>query len=543
MRGNRQASTVRRPVILAAISLVLAAALLVALRFWLEQPDEQSDIDGEAVVVAEAEPVEPTFELTPIHELVVAASPSPEPAPVPIPVVAPPVPMTVIMLPVRVASSEPEAAFVTEQVRQSTLRALRAMPDMVVTEIGPAEYAAIVPANAGPLGTDNLVYLAVTSRHEGRVVAEISEQTAAGSQYWVLSLLVGRPNGGGASGGNISKNNDPRMSDAESLGVRYADRIARDARRVASESNAVASSSTAAADARNAFLDVTRSESQRMQSLTQLVNEGELDSATIAAAVDMAMRSASAQIRRSVWSILRRSTFDLTLAQPLSYALLSEVDAAVRKEAALALAAYAGDTAAAAALAYASRYDSSSEVRLAAQMSAMDFDEQQAFKRQTLLDRSLTPAERLAPTIVGDNMRLLGLDSRSGTDTTEEALAYAEIVVAVEDPELKIRGLSELENSMMFGVMARMPGRSDANDANDAKIVEALIETSRHANSRVRRQALTVLRSVTQMSGNAQGRAALEAVLENEPELADELNIPEALEAAARQPLQLAPAR
>jgi hypothetical protein len=440
-------------------------------------------------------------------------------------------PKTVIMLPARVESSDPAAAVVTDAVRQSTLRNLRAMPNVQVVEISPAEIAAIVPPNAGTLGDDNLVYLTVTSRYEGRVVAEIAETTAADSQFWAITLRLRAPNGGGSSSGGVGKDGTPRPGgDAESLGVRYAERIARYLDRETSESMPLSRPGPTAADARSVLMDTTRSETERLQALSQLARLiGALDSAAIAAAVDIATRSPAEGTRQRAWNLLRRNAFDPTLAPPLSYALLSDANAAVRKEAALGLAAYPGDSTAAAALQHALRNDSSSEVRLAARMATMNFDGQQAFKRETLLDRSLTPAERLAPMMVDSNFRMMGSTRFSGTSVTEETLAFAEIAVAIEDPALKIRSLSELQRTMSMPIRGQL-------SADESRIVDALIQTSRHTDDGVRRLALQVLTSLTQMSGNAEGRAVLASVLENEPGLAAELNISQALEDVARRP-------
>jgi hypothetical protein len=152
----------------------------------------------------------------------------------------------------------------------------------------------------------------------------------------------------------------------------------------------------------------------------------------------------------------------------------------------------------------------------------MDFEEQQAFKREALLDRSLTPAERLAPTIVDNNLRWASSDRSSGPVSVEELLAYAEIMTAVEDPQLKIQGLGQLREAMLGGsaFAARRPS------ADDATIVDAVIETSRHADERVRRQALMFLTTLAQLSGNADARAALESAVVSQPDLASELSIP-----------------
>jgi len=543
MTDKRSQASVRRPVVLAAILLVAAAVLLVALRSWLDRPAPETDIATETAVPAESEPepepAEPAFEPEPVLESIVVERPTPERIGVPVMVVTPPVPVTVVMLPARVASTGPEAATVTEAVRQSTLRALRAMPTVHVLEISAAELAATVPPNAGPLGEDNLVYLAVSRRHGARVVAEISEQTAAESLFWSLTLSVSRPNGGGSNGGSVARTANLRMgSDAETLGIRYADRIASDADRVARESSPVSSPGADAEDARSVFLDTSRPEQVRLRSLSQLLN-GPSDASVMAAAVELATRSPSAATRQMALMLLRRSAYDATLAQPLSYALLSDVDAVVRKEAALALTAYAGDAAAAAALASAARNDSSSEVRLAARMAAMDFEEKQAFRRTTLLDESLTPAERLAPMFV-DNSRIGIASLRAGSDgsaTMEEALAYAEIVTATEDPELKLRGLSGLQGAMV-GAMRSLAGMSSVEDST---LVASLIEVSQHADERVRRQALQSLTSVASLSGNAEARAALESVVANDPALATELNIERVLRSTPLR--QLGPPR
>jgi hypothetical protein len=522
--------------------LVAVPALLVALKSRLDRPAPEIAIDTEASVAAAAEPVEPEFESEPAVDPGIVVSRRLTVIGVPALPVTPPEPTTVIILPARVESSDPVAAAVTDAVQQSTLRALRAMPGINVVELSTFELSAIVPPNAGPVGEDNVAYLAIARRHKGHVVAQIFEQTPADSPFWSLSVHVRRPNGNGRNGGIVGKNNDTRYGrgNAETVGVDFAERIASDAHRVAGDSSPENSSSPMAAVARSVLLDPTRSETSRLRSLSQLLNGPDNDAA-IAAAVEMATRSASAETRQMVWALLRRSAYDPALAQPLSYSLLSDVDAAVRKEAALALAPYLGDPAASAALEHASRSDSSPEVRLAARMATMDYDEQQAFRHETLLDRNLTPAERLAPTIVDSNSsRSLILASRvPDTSAQEEMLALAEIVAAVDGADLKLRVLSELQ-IRMFAIATPLGFRSGADDAT---IVAALVDTSRHADERVRRQALGVLGRMTQRSGSAEGRAVLESVIENEPELAAELNLAGMLQNVLQRPPPNTPPR
>jgi hypothetical protein len=442
------------------------------------------------------------------------------------PVVTQADPTTVIILPARAGSDDPAATAVTEAVRQSTLRALRAMPSIHVVEVGSAELAAIVPSNAGPLGADNLVYLAVTRRREGRVVAEISEQTAGEGSVWSLHLSVqnGQPSRG--IFGSIGRNSDSgHDGNAEILGVRFARLIAQSAERAARGLRSIPLSSRAAADLRNDLLDASRSEDERLRTMTRVLGEPldeGLYGAALAAGAEIATRSASRETRQRAWALLRHNAHDPTLVQPMSYALLSDEDHLVRLEAALGLGAYLDDIAASSALAHASRNDPSPEVRLAAQMATMSFDEKRAFRQETLFDRSLTPAERLAPTLIDNNRRFSFYGMTPGAATSEEAVAFADILAAAEDPALKLRALSELQRTAFYAA-AIQPGKSSADEA---KVAAALIDTARHADETVRRQALFAL---MQMRWNADARAELQSVVENDSALAAELDIADTL--------------
>jgi hypothetical protein len=439
---------------------------------------------------------------------------------VPIPDVTQSDPVRVIMLPLRVASSDPAAVAAAAAVRQSTLDALDAMSNVDIVSIGADELAAIVPRSAGPFIEDPLVYLIITHRYGGRVVAEISEipeEIQFSSQSWKINLRVSAPGTWGGRDGFVRKNGDPRVGDdAASLGDKYAEQIADNLDRQ--------SWPTPSPDARNIAFDATRSEDERLRSLMSLLKEGS-DAAVIGATVDLATRSSSAETRQRAWEVLREGAYDPALVQPLSYALLADSDAAVRREAALGLAAYLGDGTLSATLEQASRNDASPEVRLAARMATMNYDEQQAFKRETLLDRSLAPAERLAPSVIGISPMAGRLGRSYGTAETEEALAYAEIMAAVEDPELKRRALGELQRTIFESGQRIGAGLG----ASDSKIAGALIETSRQADERLRRQALIAMGP---MARNPDVRAVLESVLENEPELAGELDIADRLEVA-----------
>ena len=113
----------------------------------------------------------------------------------------------------------------------------------------------------------------------------------------------------------------------------------------------------------------------------------------------------------------------------------------------------------------------------------------------------------------------------------EEALAYAEIAAAVEDPISSVQALSALQRTM-FRVTGPAMGESEADDA---RIVDVLIKTSRNADERVRLQALSSLSLFTLVSEDPTARATLESVITNEPELAAQLNIAGWLESADRR--------
>jgi hypothetical protein len=237
--------------------------------------------------------------------------------------------------------------------------------------------------------------------------------------------------------------------------------------------------------------------------------------------------------------VLRRK-YDASLELPLSNALLSDPDAAVRTEAALGLQRYLDTAGGRAALDHAARSDASADVRLAAQMAMMDRDERQALHRETLLDRSLTPAERLAPKMLTAGEQGMSLSgSPEPAKAAEEALAYAEILSGTEDSDVRLTALSALREATL-GMLWTVRPRFDPGP----EVIRALIETAEVADERVRRAALGTMRL---HAGNPEIRAALESVVEGEPELSRELRIPEALVPSVTEtspaPLELPPRR
>jgi hypothetical protein len=396
------------------------------------------------------------------------------------------------------------------------LNALRAAEGVAVVDVSAAEVAAIVPPTAGPLRADPVRYLAISRQLGSPHVAEIAAQSNGDLPFWSLNVSVQSANGSSSRGTSVARDGggNPQAT-PDAIGTMFAQNVIERARQRASSSDATG-------DANAVLLDGTRSEEERLQALSRL-QAARLDSAALAAAADLGTRAASARTRERVWALLRRSAYEPTLTHSLTYALLSDPDATVRKEVALALGAYVGEGGVAAALEHAAGNDNSADVRLAARVAALSYDERQAFKRETLLDKTLTPAERMAPALLDQMSGAMWsmLLSRRSSNVTEEARAYAEIAGATDDVALKARALSFLQNELMF----LLPDRSGL----DGEIVEVLLESMEVDDSNVRLSALSML---TPQAANPQVRAVLENVLEEDPELAEQAGVAEALERA-----------
>lgn len=519
MTDSRDQSPVRRPVVVTAILLVALAVMLVALRSWLDGPVAALDVSEEPAPVALA------FEPEPVAEPAVEVEPQPTAA-VEVPAVVTPEPVKVIVLPIRSESGDPAAEAFLHSVRGAMLRALYGR-GIEVIDVSAGEFAAVVPPDAGHLADDRLVYLAIRHRYGGLNVAEIFEESSADSPWWSISLEVVRNRGTARTGTSVGKNGDPRPENApENIGIGFAETLSRNTTR-----ESFAAAGTAGAEL--VLLDPIRSDQERLQSL-RLLQEVGLNSAALAAAADLGTRSPSAATRRAVWTALRRAVYDPVLAQPLSIALLSDADAGVRAQAALALGAYLRESGVSSVLAQAQRNDSSPEVQLAARMSMLAYEERQTFTRETLLDRNLPPVERFAPTLMAGSAEPSSY-AAYGTAAAEEALAYAEIAAGTDDPELKVRALSALQTASMGANLGGV--RPDARI--DPTITRVLIESAGHENERVRRSALTALtlhyrtartlpRWLTEPE-ELEIRAAFETVMREQPALATDLRIEETL--------------
>lgn len=526
MTESRNQSTIRRPVLVTAILLVAVAVLLVALRSWLDRPAEEIGIGSDSIVAAEAATVAPVFEPEPNVEQPVKSVQPGVPVQTLPPTSVPAEPLRVVMLPVRMDDSETAAAFVLDAIQQATVRALRDKPNIEVVEIGSAEAATVVPPNSGPLGEDGRVSRAIIQRYDADVVAQISERSPPEAASWSINLSANRSQGWTAMNLSFSKTGaQPAGYDVdsagrvESAGRRFAEMIARNP-------GGARPSRTSSGDERSILSDATQSEQERLRALGRILNEG-FDSGTLAAAVDLANRSSSAETLQQVWHLLRQSAYDVTLAQPFSYALLTDPYEAVRREAALGLGAYLGIVGSQAALEQATRSDSSPDVRLAARMAMMDYDQQQDFRHETLLDRKLTPVERFAPTMLLGSSPVVPFPITYTVGEAEhEALAYAEIVSGTDDTDLKLRALVALQGTLLIR------GSVDGGESGtDPEIVRVLVESERSTNADVRRAAL---QAMSRRSDVPEIRTVLESVVECEPELAEQLGIARTLERLGR---------
>jgi hypothetical protein len=437
--------------------------------------------------------------------------------------------MKVILLPARTDEIDPAAALLADAIRQATLRALRRMEHIDIVDVDPAEFATVVTWNAGRLSRDRQIFDAVTRQFGSGSVAQVSVQSSRDTTSWESRLDVSRPRGGLSTGASVSKNGAAGPdADLESIGLKYAEEIADDNTREREAEEALR------AAARSVLIDTTRSEDERVRALTTLLNgrvipsDRRVDSESVAAAVDLATRSASAETRRQIWAALRLAN-DTRLAQPMSIALLTDPDAAVRREAALGLNSYLDEAGIPSALERATGSDSSPEVRLAARIARMDYGQQVAFTRETLLDRSLTPAERVAPLRMVEMQVAMGASRYTGAGNAEVELAYAEIIHGTDDPELMLSALSGIQAMTMGRGLFAGPAR-DADP--DPALVSALVHVAEVEDERVQRAALGAMRSYAEQP---EIRAVLETVLVDDPQLANELDIAATLSRPPRQ--------
>lgn len=146
------------------------------------------------------------------------------------------------------------------------------------------------------------------------------------------------------------------------------------------------------------FLDVSRSDNERLEALRELIDSGgtggePLFDVAIVAAVDMALGSDDYWIRDEVWSHLGHIR-DPYLVQPLLHSLANDSHEVVRKRAATVLRNFLDKPGVREALTYAGEYDPSAQVRREARFSVILPDAQRAELEAMVLDSVFSDQER-----------------------------------------------------------------------------------------------------------------------------------------------------
>jgi TolB-like protein/HEAT repeat protein len=146
------------------------------------------------------------------------------------------------------------------------------------------------------------------------------------------------------------------------------------------------------------FLDTSLSDSERVQALGMLryADRDARSGAVAVAAVEFAMNPDHRQLRGQVWEYMKGAG-DPYLVQPLLQTLAYDSNEYVRHEAANTLEDYIEESGVRDALEFAAANDESKRVRDQALFSVSSEQGQQAINISTILDKSLTDRERLAP--------------------------------------------------------------------------------------------------------------------------------------------------
>lgn len=488
-----------RPLFLAGLLLAGAAAAMLGARYWPEPQTDGANVSADAsspdaAGAAELPASDPPPPATSPRELAGAPSTGSDSEPT---VAEAPSRFRVLVMPARAESDDPSAAAFLERVRQTMLRELNAVTEFDVVDVTAAELEGVVP----PLPEESLlspggerppaIFRAVVQRFGGSVVVEPVMRRSQAPNTWVVEVCA-RYALGGSSGrtcahADSAGPDDARPgTDAESLALLLMPGIAGQALpqlRAAVQNDVSVVASTLAL-----VLDRSRAESERVSVLPRL-SSSDFSPEVIAAVVELGTQSESARIRRRVWQILGNELYLPALAQPFSYALLTDPSPEVRLTAAHALRDYLDVPDALSALEYAASNDASAEVRVAVQMLMLTTrDEQRNFARARLLDSTLSPADRLA---------LLQPQEWVPSGFTDSAVraALTEIVAMADDPAVRLEALQGLP-----------PMRS-------ADVLDVFITSARDSDDRVSRFALQLLTRFVDEPG---ARAALEAALERE---------------------------
>ena len=419
----------------------------------------------------------------------------------------------VIVMPPDIDNAGPFVDAFVGSVRYAMIRALRARAGFEIVEVSVEQFAEIVPIGRRSARNQQFVRNAIEVRFGSGLIAELSERSTGVSPDWLIGLDLRRENWSGRQVASIAKNGDSRPgTDPESLGAEFAAYIA--------ESPQIAlEPPETPVDEQATLIDSSLPDSARLLALMQL-RTSTFGAETMAAAIELGLRSPSAETRQRVWSLLRHNAYDPALVEPLAAALTADVDPAVRREAALSLGGYLRDPQAASILEYAELNDSSAEVRMAAQLAAMSFDERAAFARERLFDRNLAPAERLAPLPMMTALAGPRVVRVANEDFPEERRAYVEILRSTADPLIKAGALQGLQRTTLFRSFGGQDGQFEADT------IRALIDSVAVVDRRVRLPALSLLRNYVDLP---EVRNVYESVLEQDDEAAAVLGIAETL--------------
>ena len=421
----------------------------------------------------------------------------------------------IVVFPPRVDFPGRLADSFVEKLHATLIGLLRATPEFEVIELDESGIAGILPGSAAVSAETVQGWAVLAREYEGDVLVRLREKPATNGQSRLLEMMLYSGPRQATQGfmfgdtGNRGSGNDPET---------IAAGIVQSIRSQLNWNDREIEARQAAVDARSILLDPERADDERLESL-DVLGRSPYDAETIAAAIDIASRSTSPAARRQAWLMLRRKVYDPALQQPLLTALITDPDADVRKEVALSLGEYRSDPGVLVSLRQAQASDGSPEVRLAAEIALLDFDEQRAFSRERLLDRNLTPAERLAPAKMIESMQSPNVVAPTGNYDSDEARAIAEIAAASTDTEQKVDALSRLPGAFFL---------SASRDRElDPDVRRVLIDSATHEDSRVRTIALSALRSEID---EPDVRALFERAVAEDPTVAERLRMVELME-------------
>jgi HEAT repeat protein len=232
--------------------------------------------------------------------------------------------------------------------------------------------------------------------------------------------------------------------------------------------------STRIADARAVVLNAALSDGERVDALRRLPlhSPGAYDDAIVAAAVEIATTSGSANRRAYVWRVMHGVGHQY-LVEPLLQSLAYDANDHVRREAAMTLGDFRDEPRVRAALTQVQARDASEAVREAARLALLSAQERNDLALNTLLDETLPARERLYALTISDGRRI-----RHVPLTAEAARAVFEIATSSKDAEIRSSAWMRLYSS---------------RTANPAFAGALLDDVANHPSPTVRRAAARTL--------------------------------------------------